>query len=96
MSGVSQYQARGTPAANGSYAYAAGASGVVNVPAGAYLSSVACVAGAVDATVQIDARPTVTVPAGRAFTQDVQGGIVGPAVVTFTNTVTYLVEWLAV
>ncbi len=94
MSNVGQFKAKGTLGANGTYGLASGVSGVAAVPPRAMVTSIACVAGAVDATVQIGVMPAVTVPASRSFSQDVDGGVSGAVNITFTNTVSYLVEWI--
>ena len=94
MAAIGHFAATGTPAATSVYAHAAGVVGAVNVPAGAWLLGLTAWAVAAGATVQIDARPAVGIPAGGSFTQDIGGGIVGPAVVTFVGTSQYFVEWL--
>lgn len=91
---LSQFQATGSPAAQGTYACAAGVAGVVNVPAGAYLVGLTAWATAAGATAQVGALAVVTVPTGGAFGQDVQGGVLGPVAVTFVGTSQYFVEWI--
>lgn len=94
--GIGQFRTHGSPAANGSYAYAAGGGpAVVAVPTDAYLVGVSCWASAAGATAQIAARPAVTLPPGGMLEQDVDGGIMGPTNVTFAGAIGgYLVEWV--
>lgn len=94
--GLGQFSAQGTPAANGTYAYAAGAApAVVAVPDGAYLVGVSAWSTAAGATVQIGALATVTLPPGGTLEQAVDGGIKGVVNVTFAGAIGgYLVEWI--
>jgi hypothetical protein len=94
--GQGQFRAKGTPAANGTYAYAAGAApAVVAVPADAFLTGVSCWSTAAGATAQVGALNTVTLPPGGTLEQNVDGGIAGPVNVTFAGAIGgYLVEWV--
>jgi hypothetical protein len=94
--GLGQFGAQGTPAANGTYAHAAGAApAVVAVPDGAYIVGVSAWSTAAGATAQIGARNAVTLPSGGTLEQDVDGGIKGPVNVTFAGPIGgYLVEWI--
>ena len=94
--GLGQFRTSGTPAANGTYAFAAGAApAVVAIPAGAYIVGISCWSTAAGATAKIGALDTVTLPPGGTLAQDVDGGITGAVNVTFAGAIGgYLVEWV--
>jgi hypothetical protein len=94
MSKVSIFRAAGTPAANQTYDCTAGVAGVVALPDGAYLTTCAAWSSAAGATMQIGAKPAVSIPTGGAFEQDVDGGIIGPLNITFVGTSQYFVDWV--
>lgn len=55
--------------------------------------SITAIAGNTNATVQIDNRSQVTIPAGQALTLTPNGTIVNPTII-FTNTSSYVIEFV--
>lgn len=55
--------------------------------------SITAIAGASNATIAIDNRGDVTIPAGQAITLSPDGTIVNPVIV-FTNTSSYVIEFV--
>lgn len=78
----------------GAWAYRAGASGTVAVPAGRRVLQITATAGAVDATMTINGGDTITIPAYRALTIEPKGNLVAPSIV-FTGTTAYFIEDVA-
>lgn len=83
----------GTPAASGSYQYAAGTSGTFSCPQGAAILSISASAVLATGTVTVGTRDGVTIPEGGSVVLTPAGGIVGEDVV-FVDTVSYLVEYV--
>lgn len=78
----------------GAWAYRAGASGTVAVPAGRRVLQITATAGAADATMTINGGDTITIPAYRALTIEPKGNLVAPSIV-FTSTTAYFIEDVA-
>jgi hypothetical protein len=55
--------------------------------------SITAIAGASDATIAIDNRGTVTVPAGQALVLNPNGTIINPTIV-FTDTSSFVIEFV--
>ncbi len=83
----------------GIWNYSSGTSGSVDFDAIAdpadpiRVISITAIAGASDATIEVDNRGTVTIPANQALTLTPNGTIRNPGV-TFTNTANYVIEYV--
>jgi len=81
------------PALVGTWAYAAGVSGTVVVPAGGRVVGIAATS-TVGGTITINAGATITVPANTGFSASPQAQLVAPTIV-FSGTSSYFVEYVS-
>lgn len=78
----------------GAFGYGTGTgSGTVNVPAGALVTEISCVAGGVAGTAKIGAGADITVPADAPLTLALKSELRGAVAIAFTSMATYLVTW---
>lgn len=79
----------------GTFGYAAGTvAGTVNVPAGKQLGTVLVHASSsAPATLTLGGGATITIPAGAVFSERVEGGPFGPAVVIGGSPAAYYISW---
>lgn len=77
---------------SGTFAYDAGASGTVTVPASGRVFAIAAHA-TTEATLTIDGGDAVIIPANTTLSMDMQGVLVAP-VLAFVGTDAYYVDWL--
>lgn len=80
----------------GSFGYRAGVGDFdVDVPDGAFVLLISCVAGGADASAAIDGGDAITVPAGTALTLDDVGKVGENFNVVFAGAASFVVAWRA-
>lgn len=77
----------------GTWGYAAGTSGTVNVPAGAKVLQISATS-TLGGSFTVNGGAAITIPANQQFTLEPRGNLVAPTVV-FTSTASYVIEYVS-